>query len=412
VAKKCEEETRADVEGSRSKYKKLQTNYKKSAACHNARSVMGLEASALYRRHCPARDMLLLIGGKTKASPGGVDKKECIRRCRLAGYRFAGRQGDNTNGGAHQCFCADDYGGLGSWDGISARKAPNGLTAFFMKGKEQGNATDDGFITDFGKGSGFAKVFGEGQKALAWQSDADSLKNYLKHTAKIGWTKDYEPFPANAGNIFCEQATGVETVNVNGKILPKTPLTPNINCIYKTSDGTFMGAEEDVEIDRIIIESRWKDDWDVTFKSRLTEPNGMDAAVPGSGKWMSKTQKYDAQKAKKVCRMAVDMYVGLCRGCCCARGAVQERVNTQLILDQDPATNFPAGGTFNCRSWFKLQDSFIRAAITLTKVMRLLAFNDAYACSATWKPAMGDPRSKTSFKVAGPYAAQYKKGLW
>ena len=102
---------------------------------------------------------------------------------------------------------------------------------------------------------------------VIWVSDKDANKNMTRHAESLGWTVAKQPFPANAGHIYCDKTP-----------LDK-PLLPGRNCIYSTGvddnfeQGQFMGAAEDEELDRTIFESRFsagfKGDWHIDGNTQV-----------------------------------------------------------------------------------------------------------------------------------------------
>lgn len=288
---------------------------------------------------------------------------------------------------------------------------------------------------------------------VIWVSDTDAKKKMDKHAKSLGWTAENEPFTANAGHIYCDE-TPLDQ-----------PLLPGRNCIYATGmntnfkQGEFMGAHEDVELERTILESRFaphfKADYNIDgrlsqtakikgkegiapnfmmtkgYNSMMTKvklglpreiskrgiqkqyqmvklldtlakpicPKGKKAAgcrqSPNSEGYVpwreAKTSNDKAQVEEdrvglkyRTCRMALDLYVGFCKGCCCDRGQVSQVLNTRLLTpdrSQWPSTDYPVKNKpFDCGEWFKMVDSSIRAYTNMLKVFKLQTIQTKAHC--------------------------------
>jgi len=82
--------------------------------------------------------------------------------------------------------------------------------------------------------------------------------------------------------------------------------------------------------------------------------------------------------------MALDLYVGFCKGCCCDRGQVSQVLNTRLLTpdrSQWPSTDYPVKNKpFDCGEWFKMVDSVIRAYTNMLKVFKLQTIQTKAHC--------------------------------
>lgn len=231
---------------------------------------------------CVARDMNTYMGNR-------VTRRECVRRCFLAGHEFAGRQGNAMDGGQPQCFCARDRRSWGN-QGYALRQAAP-FIAF------------------------------EADKPAPWPSIAESP---TKATNAKHYLKNY------SAPLYC--ACDVPDGD---------PLYPLQNCVYdtQTSLGSFRGCAPDPELARWVIENRV-----APFKS----------------------------SEDMVCRMAFDIYIPVCMGCCCDRSITSSTVNTMLMdvnLDAKMDINDRAGKLLDrgCKEWFMMIDLFVRFFVNAFK---------------------------------------------
>jgi len=298
---------------------------------------------------CPQRDMPVFKGRH-------VEKSECVRRCRAAGYNYAGRQGDPNHPGLQNCFCGHAYGRYGQLalrlqDGSGPQLTYGGYNhpnlvhpyhydqSIFDSNKASPwkNGITYGFLKSGGKGltdwwGGFRK--GQGRPQLVVKggyATGEEAHKKLQYVKPVQWKS---------------LAEGSCSVPFSNAALPNLA-----NCVYDTATSRFMGVESDPELVRILM----------TWKKKGSDGNVMEESV---------------------CRMAVDIVVPLCTTCCCDRGVVAATINTALIdaagipastgkLDREAYFNdaIEASPDRGCKQWFQHMDLFSRFILNLFRTM-------------------------------------------
>jgi len=351
------EEKVSDIKAKGKEYRDAVATHKKGKLTEYGNAI------ATYKRDCPARDFDVFKGGATVRSPRGVDKKECIRRCRLSGFRFAGRQGGSQQAGAHQCFCTHTYGHLGvihgahrhspfisPWysrqidgascftDGkgeirnavFSSKKDPREIKAIreCKSAEEAAKFRPDPLKEEQQVTMSYIKRKGNGPYVIDWDT-RDKLVEWSSKPESDGgpgWggpnTKNI--FPDMGGSLYCDHK------DMTQKPLA-IPLPTLKNCVFEVTDddvGFFVGTSVDQELDRVLVENRDVSQYSLYDKVKNAQGYGSDGAdlepVTTSGK-----------PELNICRLAIDTHMSTCRGCCCDKGDVLKRVNTNLLIGNE-----------------------------------------------------------------------------
>jgi len=284
--------------------------------CYNAmRSVdknyMSEKAQEQLALHCPARDMNTYRGS-------GINKDECIRRC--SGFKYAGRQGDGLNGGAHQCFCSNSYGKYGldasmllqsMYNSVANSSEPDPLAH-----RRANRQPEDG--------PGSVEMRG----CKHCESCDSGCQNFT--VAAVDRTKLTETVTETGYQSLQLPLVESSTDDLS------TPIRVGINSVYSVSQGIFVGSAPDPELARGIVEYRKQSDG----------------------------------KTTPSCRMVFDVYIGVCDSCCCDRGMARVTINTAMVISK----------LNRCKKWFSYWDTMIRAVLNFMKTMEMTTTFETRGC--------------------------------